>query len=161
MAWMFAGKERGVEHVARQATPGWSTRPECCFRPLAENISQRVAACTRIKSSHRSESPASLGACGQWPQTALGSSAPPERRSDEHRVANASGNCQLPRMSAVEIIEQIKNLPVAERAQVARFIVEQDDSWIADEFKQAMADADAGRFVEMDSIFRNVPEKHE
>ena len=64
-------------------------------------------------------------------------------------------------MSAVEIIEQIKNLPVAERAQVARFIVEQDDSWIADEFKQAMADADAGRFVEMDSIFRNVPEKHE
>lgn len=54
-------------------------------------------------------------------------------------------------MSAVEIIEQIKKLPVAERAQVARFIVEQDDSWIPDEFRQAMADADAGRFVEMET----------
>jgi predicted transcriptional regulator len=60
-------------------------------------------------------------------------------------------------MSAVEIIEQIKNLPVAERAQVARFIVEQDDSWIPDEFRQAMADADAGRFVEMDTVLRKTP----
>ena len=60
-------------------------------------------------------------------------------------------------MSAVEIIEQIKNLPVAERAVVARFIVEQDDSWIPDEFRQAMADADAGRFVEMESVLRETP----
>lgn len=60
-------------------------------------------------------------------------------------------------MSAVEIIEQIKNLPVAERAVVARFIVEQDDSWIPDEFGQAMADADAGRFVKMDSVLRETP----
>ena len=52
-------------------------------------------------------------------------------------------------MSAVEIIEQIKALPVAGRAQVARSIVQQDDSWIPEEFQQAMADADAGRFVEM------------
>ena len=60
-------------------------------------------------------------------------------------------------MSAVEIIEQFKTLPVAERAQVARFIVEQDDSWIPDEFRQAMADADAGRFVEMDSVLCETP----
>jgi predicted transcriptional regulator len=60
-------------------------------------------------------------------------------------------------MSAVEIIEQFKNLPVAERAQVARFIVEQDDSWIPDEFRRAMADADAGRFVEMESVLRETP----
>ena len=78
-------------------------------------------------------------------------------RSDEDRVASAIGNCHVSRMSAVEIIEQIKNLPVAERAQVARFIVEQDDSWIPDEFRQAMADADAGRFVEMDSVLRETP----
>lgn len=60
-------------------------------------------------------------------------------------------------MSAVEIIEQIKNLPLAERAQVARFIVEQDDSWIPDEFRQAMADANAGRLVEMESVLRETP----
>jgi hypothetical protein len=60
-------------------------------------------------------------------------------------------------MSAVEIIEQIKNLPPAGRAQVARFIVEQDDSWIPDEFRQAMADANAGRFVEMESVLRETP----
>jgi predicted transcriptional regulator len=60
-------------------------------------------------------------------------------------------------MSAVEIIEQIKTLPPAERAKVARFIVEHDDSWIPDDFKQAMADADAGRFVEMDVLGEPVP----
>lgn len=47
-------------------------------------------------------------------------------------------------MSAQEIIEQIKELPPAERAQVTKFVVETDDSWIPDEFKEAMQDADAG-----------------
>lgn len=55
-------------------------------------------------------------------------------------------------MSEVEIIDQIKNVPDAERAKVARFMVEQDDSWIPEEFRQAMVDADAGRFVEMESV---------
>ena len=60
-------------------------------------------------------------------------------------------------MSAVEIIEQFKTLPAAERAQVARYIVQQDDSWIPEEFRQAMADAGADRFVEMDSVLRETP----
>ena len=55
-------------------------------------------------------------------------------------------------MSAVEIIEQFKALPAIERAEVARFIIKQDDSWIPEEFRQAMADADAGRFVEMETV---------
>lgn len=55
-------------------------------------------------------------------------------------------------MSAVEIIEQIKELPPAERAQVAKFVVENDDSWIPKEFKQGMADAEAGRFVDMETV---------
>ena len=55
-------------------------------------------------------------------------------------------------MSAVEIIEQFKALPAAERAEVARLIIKQDDSWIPDEFRDAVADADAGRFVEMDLL---------
>lgn len=46
-------------------------------------------------------------------------------------------------MSEVEIIEQFKTLPAAERAEVARFIIKQDDSWIPDEFQEAMADAAA------------------
>jgi len=60
-------------------------------------------------------------------------------------------------MSAIEIIEQIKGLPPAERAQVAKFIVEQDDSWIPDSFKQGIADAQAGRFVDMEMVLNDAP----
>jgi len=55
-------------------------------------------------------------------------------------------------MSATEIIEQIKALPADERAQVAKFVVENDDSWIPKGFKQGMADAEAGRFAEMETV---------
>jgi hypothetical protein len=60
-------------------------------------------------------------------------------------------------MSAKEIIEHIKELPPMERAQVARFMVENDDSWIPEEFKQAMADADAGRLVNMETALHETP----
>ena len=49
-------------------------------------------------------------------------------------------------MSAHEIIEEFKALPPAERAQVTKYVVDHDDSWIPDEFKEAMKDAEAGRF---------------
>jgi predicted transcriptional regulator len=54
-------------------------------------------------------------------------------------------------MSATELIEQFKALPPTERAQVAKFVVENDDSWIPESFKQGMADAEAGRFVDLDT----------
>ena len=54
-------------------------------------------------------------------------------------------------MTAQEIIEQIQGLPPADRAQVTRFVVENDDFWIPDEFKEAMKDAAEGRFVDMDT----------
>jgi len=54
-------------------------------------------------------------------------------------------------VSAQEIIEQIKALPANERAQVARFVVENDDSWIPESFKEGMADAEAGRLVDLDT----------
>ncbi len=60
-------------------------------------------------------------------------------------------------MNAAEVIEQIKGLPPAERAQVARFVMEQDDSWIPDEFKEAMKDAEAGRFVDMETALHETP----
>jgi hypothetical protein len=54
-------------------------------------------------------------------------------------------------MSAQEIIEQIKALPSDERAQVTKFVVESDDSWIPEEFKLGMADIAAGRVVDLDT----------
>jgi hypothetical protein len=63
-------------------------------------------------------------------------------------------------MSALEIIEQIKGLPPTERAQVAKFVVENDDSWIPEEFKQAMNDADRGRLVDMETALHEIPPPH-
>jgi hypothetical protein len=60
-------------------------------------------------------------------------------------------------VSVEEIIEQIKALPPGERAVVARFIVEQDDSWIPDDFKAAMNDAQQGRLVDMDKALAEPP----
>ncbi len=53
-------------------------------------------------------------------------------------------------MSAQQVIEEFKHLPPAERAKVAKFVMEQDDSWVPESFKQGMADAEAGRFVDME-----------
>ena len=55
-------------------------------------------------------------------------------------------------MSAQEVIAEFKALPPAERAQVTKFVVENDDSWIPKEFKQGMADAEAGRFADMETV---------
>ena len=55
-------------------------------------------------------------------------------------------------MSAKQLIEEFKELPPAERAKVAKFVVENDDSWVPKEFKQGMADAEAGRFVDMETV---------
>ena len=60
-------------------------------------------------------------------------------------------------MNAQEIIEQIKELSPSERAQVTKFVVETDDSWIPDEFKEAMKDAEAGRFVNMETVLNETP----
>ena len=55
-------------------------------------------------------------------------------------------------VSATEVIEQFKALPPTERAQVAKFVVENDDSWIPESFKQGMADAATGRFADMETV---------
>jgi len=47
-------------------------------------------------------------------------------------------------MSAAELIEKFKELPANERGQVAKFVVENDDSWIPESFKQGIADAEGG-----------------
>ena len=63
-------------------------------------------------------------------------------------------------MTAEAIIEQIKALPPAERAQVAKFVVEQDDSWIPESFQRGMADAAAGRLVDMETALHESPPPH-
>lgn len=60
-------------------------------------------------------------------------------------------------MSATEIIEQIKALPPNERAQVTKYVVEHDDSWIPKSFKKGMADAEAGRFADMETVLNDAP----
>jgi hypothetical protein len=58
-------------------------------------------------------------------------------------------------MRAQDIIEQIKALPSDERAKVTKFVVETDDSWIPEDFKQGMADIAAGRVVDLDSALND------
>jgi hypothetical protein len=60
-------------------------------------------------------------------------------------------------MSATEIIEQFKALPPEERAVVTKYVVEHDDSWIPEDFKQGMADAEAGRIVDMEIVMSGAP----
>ena len=60
-------------------------------------------------------------------------------------------------MSATDIIEQFKALPASERAQVAKFVVEHDDSWVPESFKRGMADAEAGRFADMETALFETP----
>jgi predicted transcriptional regulator len=50
------------------------------------------------------------------------------------------------------VIEQFKALPPEERAQVAKFVMEEDDSWVPESFKQGMSDAAAGRFADMELV---------
>ena len=58
-------------------------------------------------------------------------------------------------MSAQAVIKQFKALPLKQRAEVARFVVESDDSWIPESFKRGMADAAAGRFADMDAVLND------
>ena len=60
-------------------------------------------------------------------------------------------------MTAQAVIKQFKALPAKERARVAKFVMESDDSWIPESFKRGMADAEAGRFADMDAVLSDAP----
>lgn len=60
-------------------------------------------------------------------------------------------------MNATEVIEQFKALPMDERVKVTKYVVEHDDSWIPESFKRGMADAAAGRFVDMETVLSGAP----
>jgi hypothetical protein len=60
-------------------------------------------------------------------------------------------------VTAQGVIAQFKALPPKERAEVAKFVVESDDSWIPESFKRGMADAAAERFTDMDTVMNDAP----
>ena len=60
-------------------------------------------------------------------------------------------------MTAQAVIKQFKALPPKQRAEVARFVVESDDSWIPQSFKRGTEDAKAGRFADMDAVLNDAP----
>jgi hypothetical protein len=60
-------------------------------------------------------------------------------------------------MTAQAVITQFKALPPKERAEAAKFVVESDDSWIPESLKRCMADEEAGRFADMDTILSDAP----
>jgi predicted transcriptional regulator len=60
-------------------------------------------------------------------------------------------------MSAQAVIKQFKALPPNQRAEVAKFVMESDDSWIPESFKRGMGDAKAGRFADMDTVLSGTP----
>lgn len=59
--------------------------------------------------------------------------------------------------SAQEVIERFKALPPQDRAEVAKFIAEQDDSWVPESFKEGMKAAAEGRFVDMETVLSGAP----
>ena len=63
-------------------------------------------------------------------------------------------------MSTEEIIEQIKALPAAERAKVAKFVLDGDDSWVPESFKEGMKAAAEGRFVDLETAMFEDPPPH-
>jgi predicted transcriptional regulator len=60
-------------------------------------------------------------------------------------------------MTAQAVINHFTALPPKQRAEVAKFIVESDDSWIPKSFQRGMADAATGRFAVMDTVLNDAP----
>jgi hypothetical protein len=71
-------------------------------------------------------------------------------------LPNSLGNDSFG-ITAQAVIKHFKALLLKERAAVAKYVVESDDSWIPESFKRGMADADAGRFVGMEMILNDAP----
>jgi len=60
-------------------------------------------------------------------------------------------------MSVEELIKELNALPLAQRMEVVDAILEADDSWIPESFKQGIADFEAGCFVDMETALTQKP----
>ena len=58
-------------------------------------------------------------------------------------------------MTAQSIVAEIETLPAVERAKVIAYVgrvMEADDSWIPESFKQGMAEAAAGKLTDVETV---------
>ena len=60
-------------------------------------------------------------------------------------------------MSVEELIKELNALPLDQRMEVVDAVLEADDSWIPESFKRGMADAEVGRFADMDAVLSDAP----
>jgi predicted transcriptional regulator len=60
-------------------------------------------------------------------------------------------------MSVEELIKELNALPLQQRMQVVDAVLEADDSWIPESFRQGMADIEAGRVVDMETALTQKP----
>lgn len=64
-------------------------------------------------------------------------------------------------VNALEVIQQFKALPPEERRQVARFVVEQDDSWIPAELEVSAVEADTDTEAVRAELLRRQQDYHD
>jgi predicted transcriptional regulator len=60
-------------------------------------------------------------------------------------------------MSVDELIKELNALPLAQRLEVVDAVLDADDSWVPESFKQGMADIEAGRVVDMETALTQKP----
>lgn len=60
-------------------------------------------------------------------------------------------------MSAQELIAEIQALPTSERSLVVDYILKQEAEAVPDSFRRGMADALAGRGVDMETALSEAP----
>jgi predicted transcriptional regulator len=60
-------------------------------------------------------------------------------------------------MSVDQLIKELKALPQEQRMQVVDAILNEDDSWIPESFRQGMKDLEEGRVVDMETALTQKP----
>ena len=60
-------------------------------------------------------------------------------------------------MSADQLIAEFKALPPDQRRQVVEAILLEDESWVAESFRQGMEDIAQGRTVPMETVLSRKP----
>ena len=78
-------------------------------------------------------------------------------QKNEYRVGNRAGLWQHSGMTAEQILAEITLLPAQERRRVFISLRKMEDDVVPDDFMEALADFDAGRFVSMELALNQDP----
>jgi len=60
-------------------------------------------------------------------------------------------------VSVEELIKELNALPLDQRMEVVDAVLEADDSWVPESFKQGMKDIEEGRVVDMETALFEKP----